>query len=524
MEQRIPSADSRIRKIPPEMRAAFWGSLVFGLVSQGMGMFNKYSWHDDIFSLFRVGDTVSSGRWMLYVLAELEILIFGDGHFSLPLMNGFFSLLCIGASAALTVRLLKIQNLVFCALLGAVMAAFPVITALFGFMFAVPYYMLALLWAVAGAYLIRWESPWWEKMIGAVLAGCSVGVYQAFLPVFLTLILFSDLVTMAEGKQALSSFWMNVLIQVILIGLSMGIYVAGSRYFLQLTGYVLINYMGLAEVDSVPLTTYIQRAGRAYREFFHPSRYASWDMYPHHVYYLHFLALGTSALLAIPLIIRMWKQSRVKSILFVLMLALIPLGCNFIFVMCGEVHGLMVYGQVFQVALFVWLADRLEISRPAVRNWTVRGAAAMLALTNLMYARYDNQCYLKTEFQQQEAISWFTTLVTRIKSTPGFRDELPVIWVNREKMQDDTLYNLDQLDFIRLSSYEENIRGYIANWAWDAYLAHWCGFSPQSIDEEEPEEEEGMGEKEWPPEIQAMPHYPDDGSIQIIDDAVVVNF
>ena len=175
---------------------------------------------------------------MLYVLAELEILIFGDGHFSLPLMNGFFSLLCIGASAALTVRLLKIQNLVFCALLGAVMAAFPVITALFGFMFAVPYYMLALLWAVAGAYLIRWESPWWEKMIGAVLAGCSVGVYQAFLPVFLTLILFSDLVTMAEGKQALSSFWMNVLIQVILIGLSMGIYVAGSRYFLQLTGCI----------------------------------------------------------------------------------------------------------------------------------------------------------------------------------------------------------------------------------------------------------------------------------------------
>jgi len=108
------------------MRAAFWGSLVFGLVSQGMGMLNKYSWHDDIFSLFRVGDTVSSGRWMLYVLAKLEILIFGDGHFSLPLMNGFFSLLCIGASAALTVRLLKIQNLVFCALLGAVMAAFPV--------------------------------------------------------------------------------------------------------------------------------------------------------------------------------------------------------------------------------------------------------------------------------------------------------------------------------------------------------------------------------------------------------------
>ena len=45
-----------------------------------------------------------------------------------------------------------------------------------------------------------------------------------------------------------------------------------------------------------------------------------------------------------------------------------------------------------------------------------------------------------------------------------------------------------------------------------------------SLAEEEPEEEEGMGEKEWPPEIQAMPHYPDDGSIQIIDDAVVVNF
>ena len=195
--------------------------------------------------------------------------------------------------------------------------------------------------------------------------------------------------------------------------------------------------------------------------------------------------------------------------------ALVPLGCNFIFVMSEEVHSLMVYGQVMQVVLLVCLAAWSDIPLRFFRWLLTMGTALILAISGIMYIRYDNQCYLKTAFQQQEAISWNTTLVTRIESTPGFRDELPVAYVNRRNMQDRNLYNLEELDFLKLATYDENSQGYLNDWAWEAFLARWCGFQPETVN---PDKVAG-----WP-EVEEMPSYPDDGSIQIIRDTLVVKF
>ena len=115
-----------------------------------MGLFNKYSWHDDIFSLFMTGTTIRLGRWMLYVLVEAEKWFYGNGHFSLPLVNGMISLLCIGLSAGLLAVHFNIRSRALSGLLGAAMAVFPVVTALFSFMFTIHYYMVALL-MMAGA-------------------------------------------------------------------------------------------------------------------------------------------------------------------------------------------------------------------------------------------------------------------------------------------------------------------------------------------------------------------------------------
>ena len=142
-------------------------------------------------------------------------------------------------------------------------------------------------------------------------------------------------------------------------------------------------------------------------------------------------------------------------------------------------------------------------------------AAALLALSCVMYVRYDNQCYMKTSFQQQEAISWNTTLVTRIESAEGFRDELPVAFVHREKMEDRNLYILEELEFLKLATYDADLQAYLNDWAWEAFLARWCGFSPKTVKPETVED--------WP-EVQAMPRYPDDGSVRVIRDVVVVNF
>ena len=230
---------------------------------------------------------------------------------------------------------------------------------------------------------------------------------------------------------------------------------------------------------------------------------------------MYYLMLAADAVLGMILIVRTWKKNQGKALLTALLLALYPLGCNFIFVMSAEVHSLMVYGQIMHAALFVWFADRVKFRLPTVRRAFSLAAAMMLSVTCIMYARYDNQCYLKAEFQQQEAISWYTTLATQIKSTPGYRDELPVAWVNENESRDLSLYNIDELDFLMISGYEANIQDYVNSWAWKEFAARWCGFRPETVSSEEVEKL---------PEVQAMPHYPDDGSIRVVQDMVVVKF
>ena len=238
-------------------------------------------------------------------------------------------------------------------------------------------------------------------------------------------------------------------------------------------------------------------------------------MYPVSTVNIYRLMLILDVVMGTVHVIRVWKKSRPRALMLLLVLSLVPLGCNFAFVMSEKVHSLMVYGQVMQMVLMLCLAEWTENERRGYRNFFRKGAAILLLLICSMYCRYDNQCYLKTTFQQQEAISWNTTLVTRIESAEGFRDVLPVAFVNRENMEDHDLYNLDEMGFLSLATYDASTQEFLNDWAWKAFLERWCGFAPEFADAEMVET--------WP-EVQKMPNYPDDGSIQVIRDVVVVKF
>ncbi len=493
----------------------FWGTILFGLVAHGMGLLNKYSYHDDIFALFWTGTTIASGRWMLHVLGWLETMLFGDGNFSLPLMSGLFSIVCVAFSACLLTDLLKIRKPLYSLALGCIMVAFPVMTGLFGYLFTMPYYMLAMAMMTFSAFLICRARPWWAKLAAVLLAGCSIGTYQAFLPLLLSIPLLYDIQLLSEEEQNPADFWKRAAIQVLCIVGALVFYLAANRFFLNKFQVELNAYMGLNQMESFSPELYLGRIGTAYGEFFLPARNVPADMYPMHLYYLSRLMLIVDLGLALRLILQTGRQNRVSAGLLILLFLLFPLGCHFIYVMSEKVHGLMTYGLIMQTALFVWLADRWEPRPLPLRRIVSCGAALVLGLSCWMYARFDNQCYLKANFQQQEAVSFFTALEAQIKSSDGYRDELPVVFLNEGKIADRTLYNIDELDFIRLDGYNDTIQTYINSYAWRPFMERWCGFSPPEPDEEI------LGSL---PSTEDMPHYPDDGSVRVMENYILVNF
>lgn len=511
-EQESDLALMWLRKIRPQVWVTFFSALIFGFVCQGMGLVNKYSRYDDIHYLFDMGGTVTLGRWALHVLGWLEGLFFGTGNTSLPLFNGLLSLVMIGAAGGLLAELLEIRNKLYCALLGCLLVAFPFLTALFAYMFTSHYYMLGLLMIVVCGFLICKRNRWWAKGMAVLIGGASIGIYQAFIPVLLSVLLIYDIKTLSGDKEDLPAFFRQLGIQAVCMIGVMAVYFAGNAFFLAKFDVELSGYQGISGMASDPLQVYLERCLLAYREFLNPTPGFFRDMYPGTLHLLYTVTLIGNGLLAAWQAVRAGRKSRVRMTLLLILYGLVPLACNFIFIMTETVHGLMVYGEIMQIVLLIWQLDGLKLSSRGLNRAVCAVSSLVLGVMNVMYARFDNQCYLKAEFQQQQAISYNTTLITQVKSLEGYRPDLPLYIIHPWVLTDSTIYNMQELDFIQLLPY--NYETSKALHTFSDFTERWCGFKVGLY--------EGELDIESLPEVQAMPAYPADGSIQIIRDVIVV--
>lgn len=190
--------------------------------------------------------------------------------------------------------------------------------------------------------------------------------------------------------------------------------------------------------------------------------------------------------------------------------ALVPLATNFIIVMTGVnvLHSYMMYASVMPFVLVAYLFDKnIHVKDSVHAN---RIFITLCCILLVMYIRYDNKCYFLANYAQQEAISYYNTLITRIKSAEGYDDEYPVAFVNVGNIHDASLGGVekvrrgvfDDINLIPYWSVDESIN----NYAWLDFMQNWCGYKPNVVDAAE------IGNAS---EIESMPNYPKDGSIKV---------
>lgn len=181
----------------------------------------------------------------------------------------------------------------------------------------------------------------------------------------------------------------------------------------------------------------------------------------------------------------------------------------------NETHSLMVYAKVFPFILFSWLTEKYGFRQGHFQKTVSLVTVSIMLLSLGMYCRIDNKCYLRATFAQQNAISYFTTLITQIKSTENYKDEMPVTFINAKAKSDLTFIHNEAFKNVDYSPYYMDVSGYLNTYSWYHFMKQWCGFAPIIVDSNDYEVLE---------EVINMPHYPDYGSIRIINDTVVVNF
>ena len=502
--------------VSPVRRAAFFSCLIAGYLCHLYAFTNLIPNSDGLSRVFDPQQMTVSGRWFLHFASYF------NGFTQMPAVIGLFSVLFLALAAALAVSLLGIRSRALSALSGALMAAFPAVGYTFLYLFTASAYCFAIFLAVLSVSLARRGR--WHWLAGCLLLACSMGTYQAYVTVAIGL---SLLVIFWETLDPSASFSATLRLGVrLMLFLAAGavLYYGILLVFLQVKDLELLSYLGMDAASSgypfsrlpgLLLDTYKQVAAF----FFLPGSANTFTSGWMAVLDLAALALGGGCFLLCMGQEGLWR-ARWRPLGGLAMLALLPLGINF-----GQILSpwsaptpLMKYAFVLVYLAVVLLADRALPAAGAgaavLRRRAAPCAALWLVLLLLFSLNTNNRLYTASAQAHRATLSYATRLASRIESCPGYTHGMPVYLIG--SFPTDRVHNSVE-GFAQVDHYSVPLDTVAPlNKHIYYYLRDWL-----NLPIEEPAEADLMAMAERP-EFAAMPRYPDDGSVQIIDGCLVV--
>ena len=512
------------------------GTMLWGLLAHGLMLLNFYCFHDGC-GQFTLGTTYNMGRWFLDVLESLHKVVWGLYTYEVNWYQGIVTLLFIAAANFLIIDLMAIECPVKRILFCGITAVFPSVTGLFAYMFTAPYYGFSLFLSVLSAYLLCRVSEKGKTDrkalflcgLASVFLCLSIAIYQGYISHFLTVVLFylirkllksrtAPARAFPEGKPVRALFR-----SVFPIGLSavfaLLLYFASNKLYLLYKDAGIGGYRGMDHYGITSLSGYLDRIVTAYRTFFTPDPDFGSNMFPYRLYtvYRYILIPAVLAASAV-LLVRQFRFSVGSGLCLSLLLFSVPAAVNFIYISSGaeSAYSLTLYGQSLIFAFVLLLGEGLSdcFSGTLIKRLIGWSVTVLLLYSCIFYCKLDNIQYTKLGEYIEQNKSWYTTLVTRIKSTEGFSDELPVVYISEYDKNDSDFYHSQLYDNIAISPYDNSNMSINGYW-WKDQMRIYTGFDPVLEDEEIYASD---------PDVQEMPCYPDDGSIAILDGTIIVKF
>lgn len=501
------------------------GLLLFiaGLICHGYMLFNKLPNFDEAGSVNGfLGIATPHGRWALPFTGIL------NGPFSSPAINGCLSLLFIILSVFLISDILQIKSNLAILCIGTVLVSFPTVTSSLTFMFMCFAFMLSLLLEVLAVWLAVTDLPLFAKyqdkyprifplakfLFAACLMAGGLGIYQAYYQAACALILLYGLqLYIREDKQIVLK---KACMLISLLILGMVIYYIMAKIGCLYTGKEMVVSYGASSFSELILN--IPHAFlRCYRNFaaifvsdFRGISY-NWIV---RILLLVFV-LGGAALYEYLLFCK-----HRNFFLGNFMLLLFPLALGVIgFTMTSRgLDTLTIYSYSLMVVFpFAMMREADGILRYKISNILLGTAITGSFLIAWQYAILSNNVYTTMDIAKTEAMSYYTTMITQIKSTDGYTDDLSVCLLGTES-SDTAVYDLSDY-------YRGDVRGqmtcnrFISMYSRYYFLSVFLGFDSDLIDWEILIQD---ADDETLEILRKMPVYPDSGSIKVVDNKIIV--
>lgn len=504
-------------------------TLGWGLIAHCYVLVHEFAFHDVVTYMNNFGATIISGRWMLRIMYYVTESIFLEGNFSIPMINGLLTLFIIGCITYYIVQMFDIKKTSYLVLLSGTLVVFPQVACMLFYMYTAPCYALGFYMGVAGVSILNEEKKSGSKTVVAIaLLTCSIGTYQASIPIILALMVLSLIYKENTGSDAsVNNYrwlkkWVRYLLSFIF---AIALYFGITYLSIKITDSDLTPYQGISTFGTCSFGEYLKRILFAYKDFFNPDKYTQREMFPFLIGALRSVVVILIFVLQILQIYKNFRRNKWSGIRTAILLIVFPLACNFIFVMCelSGIHGVMMYAQVMLFVYLFMLLEHTQIdvnSKILTKKNVMIFSCAVLLLVNFLYCRFSNMCYIKTELTQKRYLEYVENLADRIESIEGYDKSVPVAYIGERKKIDYFDEMNDSLAAIRLHPYDtiSSLDGsrWINDYAWKETMAFWCGFSPVLVD----------NISEWinSEEVRSMPIYPKDGSVRMVNGAIVVKF
>lgn len=493
------------------------GLLLFiaGLICHGYMLFNKLPNFDEAGSVNGfLGIATPHGRWALPFTGIL------NGPFSSPAINGSLSIFFIILSVFLISDILKINSNLAILCIGLVLVSFPTVTSSLTFMFMCFAFMASLFLEVLAVWLAVTDLPFFTKYKKAtyVLAVCvmagGLGIYQAYYQVACALVLLYGLqLFIKEEKQPVAKSACKLLSLLIL---GMAVYYIMAKIGCIYTGKEMEVSYGASSIPELIKNiphAFLRCYSNFVSIFISDFRGISFNWILR--IFLFVLVLGGIVLYEYLLF------AKHKNLLLGnFMLLLLPLTLGVIgFTMTSRgLDTLTIFSYSFLVVFpFAILRAADGILKPKISNILLGIALIISFLTAWQYAILSNNVYTTMDIAKTEAMSYYTTMITQIKSTEGYADDLSVCLLGTES-SDQAVYDLSDY-------YRGDVRGqmtcnrFINMYSRYYFLSVFLGFDSDFIDWEDYCQ---AASDDTLKILEEMSPYPDAGSIKIVNDTIVI--
>lgn len=475
-------------------RVPYLTSLAAGLLAYMFAFTNKLVNLDEIMCLYTKGAGVSSGRW------GLELIDFVFPNYSMPWLYGAVSLILLSAAICLMLDMLEIKNKVVQAVLAAVIITFPAQIDTFCYMFASSSYAVAVLMAVLSVWLFAWEKKY-RWIVCPLLLACSMGIYQAYLGIASSLLVLLLIKRCIDGEDTREIFRSGMRF-LLMLAASVGLYLLVMLASFMITGETLNGYAasGMENVGLLHrlINAYLIFPKLLFREYF------------------GYITRGLSRVMncvcvlltAVELVVHFAaiKDGKRRGLLL-LLIVLFPLSISYIYLISETVHTLVLYGFISVYLLFGVLADGRILHSRRVGKDILLTAMTLIAISNITFA---NSVYLKQYLQYENAVSFYTSVVTQMKMTEDYDPFCTVAVIGDADL---TVSKTDNIS----GHYMAGVLPDLVNvYSRDALIRCYVGYDVKFATQEEID---AVTETE---EYKNMPVYPYVGSIRRIDDFMVV--